>query len=1023
MNGISLLNGVKGHRDQFNHMQLLKDGTSITGTLVDKNKESITVDFEGKNYNFKIDGQIDEKVGDSISFNVQKNNDGWQLSYKGKKQIEAVKSMKGYDAMRQTMGTHEDDDELSIYNYTKKVNEAMDELLKTTSAKDIAYLKTYGIDIRKMSVDMLNGFIQGRKGQEVSQDDLEQYVNQHLESLKDSLEENKESKESFKALEKEGLLPTAAHIKELNGLQKTIKYISQMKESHVIKLMASNQPIQIDSLYKAMHTPDSKTLKSLPFTKDELEAIMSKLGLEPSKVEDIQLVNKFIGQDIALTKENIDVYNQLMALPGLIDENEQLLIHEGAKQIAMGLPAIGLPLVNQYMSSSDKIQDILGKLPEMSEGHIAYLMRKNQPITLGRLSEAVDEIDINNDESSYENKEAATFKRQINEIRLKMTYEVALKLNKQGIEIDTAPLQKVVDALRQEESLIYDKVLKAINGDTGQLPKLAKVMDTALLVKSNSLQAVENLQKLDLSFNLETLGKNVSENAGQAYEQARTEVRGDLGDRFSRIREQIPALLQELDIEASDMNIKAAGALIRNQIEVSQDAIDETVMLMKKLDHATDRLHPLIAAKLLNEGKDPLTMHIDELNAYMDEFADNYGLTTREKVASIMSKLDTKGTFTEEERKGVVAMYRMLHAIDKNEGRAASMLMKEGLEPTLENLLHASRHLPGNRDTQVNLSIDHQTGELQDRIVSDKNIRGALQSSRMDIESNKERVLNLQQEDLEISKENLIKHYHQEEAIKEQVRDMVQNHGQQQNAVKVFESIDGENMSTLVANNIEPTIKNLKSLKGVVPEEVDISDSLDQLDSALHQAIYEEVSGNRTALLQGKSPDAMLDDLKNLSEELQEQVIIQGTGQGSHILQQLDQIGHTISLQQQLHSNKEGLYQLPITVGNEITQLNIFLVNDIHPQSKEGITGAISLKTTHLGKVKGSMHIQDRDVSIQLEVQEQVGAETLASYNQEIKDLLSDLGYTLNEFTVKGREIPIRSSMHPTMLEHNSYQV
>ena len=64
--------------------------------------------------------------------------------------------------------------------------------------------------------------------------------------------------------------------------------------------------------------------------------------------------------------------------------------------------------------------------------------------------------------------EAIKAKRQLEEIRLKMTREVAYKLEKKGIQVRTERLEKVVEALRELEDQYYKDLLKAEHMDTSE---------------------------------------------------------------------------------------------------------------------------------------------------------------------------------------------------------------------------------------------------------------------------------------------------------------------------------------------------------------------------------------------------------------------------------------------------------------------------------------------------------------------------------------------------------------------------
>src|SRR5699024_2802027 len=94
-------------------------------------------------------------------------------------------------------------------------------------------------------------------------------------------------------------------------------------------------------------------------------------------------------------------------------------------------------------------------LEEMTDA--AYMEDGNKPLDSGLSRKGFTKTDSEvTKDYQYEEIRA---QRQMEEIRLKMTYEAAQSLEKRGFSIETQQLEKVVEALKELEESYYKKML------------------------------------------------------------------------------------------------------------------------------------------------------------------------------------------------------------------------------------------------------------------------------------------------------------------------------------------------------------------------------------------------------------------------------------------------------------------------------------------------------------------------------------------------------------------------------------
>ncbi|HWT74730.1 MAG TPA: DUF6240 domain-containing protein [Mobilitalea sp.] len=334
--------------------------------------------------------------------------------------------------------------------------------------------------------------------------------------------------------------------------------------------------------------------------------------------------------------------------------------------------------------------------------------------------------------SAYEEIKA---KRQLEEIRLKMTLEAAAQLEKKGFQIETQQLGKVVEALRDLENNYYKEYLKEAD---------AEVTDASLQIVKDTTTSLEQLQSIPCYVlgttladrNTITIPNLLSEGnklqadlnkAGSAYEALMTVPNREYGDSIKKAFANADSLLSEMNIENTEMNQRAVRILGYNQMEINQDTINQVKAYDLQVTTMMKNLQPAVTVRMIKEGLNPLDMPINELNQTIDRMKEEQGITSEDKYSTYLRQLEKSGQITGEERKAYIGIYRLLYNVDKSDGSALGAVIKADRPVTLENLLTA---VQTSKKGRIDAVINDEFGTVQSVTRSKESIAEQLSGFR-----------------------------------------------------------------------------------------------------------------------------------------------------------------------------------------------------------------------------------------------------------------------------------------------------
>jgi len=420
-------------------------------------------------------------------------------------------------------------------------------------------------------------------------------------------------------------------------------------------------------------------------------------------------VPKYYAEDVqGYYTQSADVQGQ-EELSGQIDkiiESSGREVNEESRKAANWLLSQGLPLTQENLDRLDKIGELT--LPvteeEFAKAAAEAVAEGRNPIhgdladSGKNLYEKASEIAeyYFNEEVWAAHAEDITARRQLEEIRLRMTAEVNVKLLKSGFSIDTAPMEELVEALKQAEAQLAReyfpddaqavekyRFLQETNRVVAELPGLpAQVLGS--FAEGQATAGLEEFHSQGKAL------QDTYEKANESYESLMTSPRSDLGDSIKKAFANVDDILRDLGLELTEENRRAARILGYNRMEMTVRNIETVREADRQVQTVVEKMTPGAVMKMIKDGVNPLEKSFEELEAYFDGLPEDYR-DSSESYSRFLYGLEKNHAVTEEERAGYIGIYRLLRQIEKTDGAAVGALVNVQAQVQFANLLSAVR--------------------------------------------------------------------------------------------------------------------------------------------------------------------------------------------------------------------------------------------------------------------------------------------------------------------------------------------
>lgn len=518
-----------------------------------------------------------------------------------------------------------------------------------------------------------------------------------------------------KQLKQNQLPVTKENLKAVMQAYEEGEQITPLSENAMKYMIENQMEPTIQNLYRAEYSsPDLKSQRGFSYYADsstgyyakkateinweqlrgKMAEIIESAGLE-SNAYQMGNAKWLVENDIPLNEDNLLKMNELRNV--MLPQGEEQLI----KNIVNGMvdgrepeTALLLDMENRY----ERAMQAVDCINNVTDDTLRAVADSGKPVTIEQLQKQQDSGIAKTVAPVVESDAFITAKRQLEEIRLLMTVEASAKMLKQGIQIETASLEQLVEELKAQEQAYYRKLfadsgvelnetnLSLYKETTSKVSALAGMPSYSLgsrtvLERMTVNQVYEEGNSLKLRFDA----------AGEAYETMMTKPRSDMGDSISKAFRNVDAILESLKLEKTTNNERAVRILAYNHMNITEESINT----IKQADMAMNRLMknmtPQVTLELIREGKNPLDMDIQELNREVADLYNAMDNTKDEKYSEFLWKLEKNDQITQEERDAYINVYRLFHQMEKSGNRVLGALLNQGADITMRNLITGTR--------------------------------------------------------------------------------------------------------------------------------------------------------------------------------------------------------------------------------------------------------------------------------------------------------------------------------------------
>lgn len=452
-------------------------------------------------------------------------------------------------------------------------------------------------------------------------------------------------------------------------------------------------------------------------------------GLEP------EIWNLYVAENSGAKVQNNDVPQELQEQMDKVIADAGLTVNDENRQKAQWLVSADLALTTDTLQQLVELDGISYPVTEdtFAQAAAAAIAEGKSPMyaNLGRqdtIYEKADKMlqDWFSDAKWNATAENLAARKQLEEIRLRMTAEVNVKLLQSDFSIDTAPMEQLIAALRKAEAEVagkyfpgesqavtkYETYTQAVQV-ASELPGLpAGVLGPYSLEQNAATETVSGFHKEGAAM------QKAYEEAGERYETLMTAPRSDLGDSIRKAFSNVDDILTDMSLEKTSENQRAVRILAYNNMEITPENIEKVKEADRQVTAVVDRLTPKNVLQMIRDGVNPLEKTFNELESYFSQNPESYEEEV-EDYSRFLYQLERKKDVTEEERKAYIGIYRMVYQVEREDGAAVGAVVNTGAELQFSTLLTAAR---SRRASHMDWKVSEDTGLTQEIHLSENNI-------------------------------------------------------------------------------------------------------------------------------------------------------------------------------------------------------------------------------------------------------------------------------------------------------------
>ena len=756
---------------------------------------------------------------------------------------------------------------------------------------------------------------------------------------------------------------------------------------------------------------------------EQVTAIIKKAGL----TADEQTVNNAkwaIEKGIPLTEETLLRMKELKSLSLPTEDTELLTVM--AKAVSDGKTPAQASLL-ETESIAEKAVSLIKDVAEVSEAAVKAVVDHKEELTIQNLVKSEEQLGKQGGQqqtpSGAENLNLLSARRLLEETRLQMTIEANIKLLKQGVSIDTTPLEKLVEALKTAEAEYYRPLLGNQNAagsmtsdssslsekislfkETGSLLEQMKSMPAAVLGRFGTNQDTITLSAL---YKEGTVLKNTYEKAGSTYEALMTAPRADLGDSIKKAFGNVDELLKEMGFEENEANRKAVRILGYSQIEINKENVEAVRSANQAVTNVIEKMTPAKTLQMIRDGENPLNINIYELSKQLGEKSIE---EETEKYSEFLWKLEKNEAISTQERAAFIGVYRLFNQIEKSDGKLIGNVLNSGESLTLKNLLSASRT---NRAVGMDAVIDDKFGGLWEVNQTGTSISNQIESGFRKTDENnagnreqqyydslaKEVFDKLTPEalmDADVSMGTTL------ETFVEEIRQEAENEADNQAylreqiaAVREASNVEDSVIQALQDTGQPVTVNNLlaadqlMNVRGSTYEK--LAKQLSGSKSEQKEKLEKEIRELPQKLTSREEIEAAYEDMSDSAKELLTEEM-QSAVQSVDV-RQMNLLFKQISVAAGFAKNES--YEIPVQIEREWTSINLKVIRNSEETGKVSAT----MDTAQYGKVAAQFTVSGKQISGYISGESGEGLKKLSEKAEAMEKALAGEDRSVGEIT------------------------
>ncbi len=624
-------------------------------------------------------------------------------------------------------------------------------------------------------------------------------------------------------------------------------------------------------------------------------------------------------------------------------------------------------------------------------------------------------------------------RRMLEETRLVMTIEANFTLISKGMEIDTMPLQQLVDELRDLEMSFGESMLRSGASDELSAHEM-DVIEKQVSLYNETETKLDQLAEMPAVImghfadieqvtveKLHSKGMALSDefkNATERYDTMRTEVRKDLGDSMKKAFRNVDDILSDIGLEESEENRRAVRILAYNQEEITKEAVQKIRSADSLVQKVFESMTPGVVTEMIKRGENPLDVRLADLQKEADEIR---GVGTIEKdgedFADFLWRMEKNGEINDDERQAYIGLYRLMHQITETDGAPIGALLAQGTEITMRNLMTATRSgKHSGREYRVDdengvfagfdksvLSITQQI-EMAFMTSRSADVRDTMTPEKLHAMGGEEAYLDLDPHQMATALENM-----ENTAADERDRELDREFYEEQvSALRSATEADEKVYAALRRFDMPGSADNLAMMQQMMADRnsmyrdlygrvkkrttfedigADATALTDQGDEAMLDYMFEELVRDYGEYV--KTPEDMAEaqrQLADIAENAMRDVLISDPESRSIDVRAMKQVTGALHAMDSL-SKREETYSIPVMVADQMGNISLKIV-----RGKEEEKGAadIALDMPECGKIYAAMRASAEGITADIRTDSPASRDKLEAFIPELANRIKD---------------------------------